>query len=57
MDALTGEALVQMDEAKRSAWLERAIEVAMEDQAIIPVFYSIFDYAAKNTGMIRPVAK
>jgi len=66
VDALTREALVQMDEAKRSAWLERAIEVAMEDQAIIPVFYPIFDYAAKkgltvthrpdrrfNAGMIR----
>ena len=70
VDALTREALTQMDEGKRSAWLERAIEVAMEDQAIIPVFYPIFDYASKknltvthrperrfNAGMIRPVAK
>jgi len=67
VDALTREALVQMDEGKRSAWLERAIELAMEDQAVIPVFYPIFDYAAKknlvvthrperrfNAGMIRP---
>ena len=59
-----------MDEGKRNAWLERAIEVAMEDQAIIPVFYPIFDYASKknlavthrperrfNAGMIRPAAK
>jgi len=70
VDALTREALVQMDEGKRNAWLERAIEVAMEDQAIIPVFYPIFDYASKknlavthrperrfNAGMIRPAAK
>ena len=70
VDALTREALVQMDEAKRNAWLERAIEVAMEDQAIIPVFYPIFDYASKknllvthrperrfNAGMIRATVK
>ncbi|MEO8753829.1 MAG: ABC transporter substrate-binding protein [Casimicrobiaceae bacterium] len=70
VDALTREALTQMDENKRNAWLEKAIEVAMDDQAIIPVFYPIFDYAAKkgltithrperrfNAGMIRPVAK
>jgi len=70
VDALTREALVQMDEAKRNAWLERAIEVAMEDQAIIPVFYPIFDYASKknlqvthrperrfNAGMIRVTVK
>ena len=68
VDALTREALIQMDETKRNAWLERAIEVAMDDQAIIPVFYPIFDYASKkgltvthrperrfNAGMIRPV--
>ncbi|HTP99379.1 MAG TPA: ABC transporter substrate-binding protein [Casimicrobiaceae bacterium] len=67
VDALAREALVQMDEGKRSAWLTRAIELAMEDQAIIPVFYPIFDYASKknlavthrperrfNAGMIRP---
>jgi len=69
VDALTREALVQMDEGKRSAWLEKAIEVAMEDQALIPVFYPIFDYAARknlavthrperrfNALMVRPVA-
>ncbi len=69
VDALTREALVQMDEGKRNAWLEKAIEVAMDDQALIPVFYPIFDYAAKkglaithrperrfNAGMVRPVA-
>ncbi|MBK9673710.1 MAG: hypothetical protein IPO82_00215 [Betaproteobacteria bacterium] len=69
VDALAREALMQMDEAKRSAWLEKAIEVAMDDQALIPVFYPIFDYAAKkglaithrperrfNAGMVRPVA-
>jgi len=48
VDALAREALMQMDEAKRSAWLEKAIEVAIEDQAFIPVFYPIFDYAAKK---------
>ena len=70
VDALTREALIQMDEGKRNAWLERAIELAMEDQAVIPVFYPIFDYASKknlavthrperrfNAGMIRPAAK
>jgi peptide/nickel transport system substrate-binding protein len=69
VDALTREALMQMDESKRSAWLEKAIEVAMEDQAVIPVFYPIFDYAARkglriihrperrfNAGMVRPAA-
>lgn len=48
VDALAREALMQMDETKRSAWLEKAIEVAMDDQAFIPVFYPIFDYAAKK---------
>ncbi len=48
VDALAREALMQMDESKRSAWLEKAIEVAVEDQAFIPVFYPIFDYAAKK---------
>lgn len=48
VDALAREALMQMDETKRSAWLEKAIEVAIEDQAFIPVFYPIFDYAAKK---------
>ena len=48
VDALAREALMQMDETKRSAWLEKAIEVAMDDQAFIPIFYPIFDYAAKK---------
>jgi peptide/nickel transport system substrate-binding protein len=48
VDALAREALMQMDETKRSAWLEKAIEVAMDDQALIPVFYPIFDYAARK---------
>ena len=48
VDAFAREALMQMDETKRSARLEKAIEVAMEDQAFIPVFYPIFDYAAKK---------
>ena len=48
VDALAREALQQMDETKRNAWLEKAIEVAMDDQAFIPVFYPIFDYAAKK---------
>jgi peptide/nickel transport system substrate-binding protein len=48
VDALAREALMQMDETKRGAWLEKAIEVAMDDQAFIPIFYPIFDYAAKR---------
>ena len=40
---------MQMDETKRSAWLEKTTsKVAIEDQAFIPVFYPIFDYAAKK---------
>jgi len=37
-----------MDETKRGAWLEKAIKIAMDDQAFIPTFYPILDYAAKK---------
>jgi peptide/nickel transport system substrate-binding protein len=32
----------------------RAIRVAMEDQALIPVFYPIFDFASKKNLVVTP---
>jgi peptide/nickel transport system substrate-binding protein len=66
-DALLAHAMSTMEPVKRLSLLETAMEVYMADQAFIPVFYPMFDYAAKkelvvthrpqrrfNAMMIRP---
>ncbi len=70
VDQLLGDALQTMDDERRDELLGRAIRFAMNDQPLIPVFYPIFDFAAKkgmvvtpraqrrfNALMIRPVGK
>ena len=70
VDQLLTDALQTMDDERRNQLLGRAIRFAMTDQPLIPVFYPIFDFAAKkglvvtpraqrrfNALMIRPVAK
>lgn len=70
VDQLLSEALQTMDDERRDEVLGRAIRFAMADQPLIPVFYPIFDFAAKrglvvtpraqrrfNALMIRPAAK
>ena len=43
-----------MDEAKRNALLAKTIELAMADMPLIPVFYPIFDFAAKSNLIVTP---
>ncbi len=43
-----------MDDGKRLALLAKTIELAMEDMPLIPVFYPIFDFAAKKGMVITP---
>jgi peptide/nickel transport system substrate-binding protein len=70
VDQLLADALQTMDDERRNELLGRAIRFAMIDQPLIPVFYPIFDFAAKkglvvtpraqrrfNALMIRPVGK
>jgi len=54
VDNLLSEALVTMDNELRQQKLERAINFAMGDQPLIPVFYPIFDFAAKKGLAITP---
>ena len=57
VDNLLSEALVTMDNELRQQKLERAINFAMGDQPLIPVFYPIFDFAAKKGLAITPRAQ
>ena len=57
VDNLLTEALVTMDDELRQQKLERAINFAMGDQPLIPVFYPIFDFAAKKGLAITPRAQ
>jgi len=43
-----------MDEAKRNALLAKTIELAMAETPLIPVFYPIFDFAAKSSLVVTP---
>ncbi|MBL8703092.1 MAG: ABC transporter substrate-binding protein [Alphaproteobacteria bacterium] len=47
-DARLGQALGLMDPAQRSAAVASMIEFAMAEQAVIPVFYPAFDFAARK---------
>ena len=57
VDNLLTEALVTMDDELRQQKLERAINFAMGDQPLIPVFYPIFDFAARKDLTITPRAQ
>ena len=57
VDNLLTEALVTMDDELRQAKLERAINFAMADQPLIPVFHPIFDFAARKGLVVVPQAQ
>ncbi len=57
VDSLLEESLVTMDDELRQAKLERAINFAMADQPLIPVFYPIFDFAARKGLAVTPRAQ
>ncbi|MBK8325432.1 MAG: ABC transporter substrate-binding protein [Betaproteobacteria bacterium] len=57
VDSLLQESMVTMDDELRQAKLERAINFAMADQPLLPVFYPIFDFAAKKGLVVTPTAQ
>ncbi len=57
VDALLTASLESMDEAARQAKLAQAIDLAMEDQPLIPVFYPVFEFAARQDLVITPRAQ
>ncbi len=57
VDQLLGDALQTMDAERRDELLGRAIRFAMNDQPLIPVFYPIFDFAAKKGLVVTPRAQ
>jgi peptide/nickel transport system substrate-binding protein len=57
VDNLLTEALTTMDDELRQQKLERAINFAMADQPLIPVFHPTFDFAAKKGLIITPRAQ
>ena len=54
VDALIQAALAEIDPEKRRTKLHAAIEAAMEDVAIIPVFHPAWDFAAKRGLHVTP---
>jgi peptide/nickel transport system substrate-binding protein len=57
VDQLLADALQTMDDERRNELLGRAIRFAMNDQPLIPVFYPIFDFAAKKGLVVTPRAQ
>jgi len=57
VDSLLTESLVTMDDEIRQQKLTRAINFAMGDTPLIPVFYPIFDFAAKKGLVVTPRAQ
>jgi peptide/nickel transport system substrate-binding protein len=57
VDGLLTETLATMDDELRQQKLERAINFAMADQPLIPVFHPIFDFAAKKELVVTPRAQ
>jgi peptide/nickel transport system substrate-binding protein len=57
VDSLLDEALQTMDDKSRDNILGRAIQFAMGDQALIPVFYPVFDFAARKGLVVTPRAQ
>lgn len=54
VDNLLTASLQNLDEKQRDELVGRAIRVAMEDQALIPLFYPIFDFATKKNLVLTP---
>lgn len=54
VDNLLTASLQNLDDRQRDALVGRAIKVAMDDQALIPVFHPIFDFASKKELAITP---
>jgi peptide/nickel transport system substrate-binding protein len=57
VDSLLTESLTTMDEELRQQKLERAINFAIADQPLIPVFFPSFDFAAKKGLTVTPRAQ
>ena len=57
VDSLLTESLATMDDELRQQKLERAINFAMADQPLIPVFHPIFDFASKKGLVVTPRAQ
>jgi peptide/nickel transport system substrate-binding protein len=57
VDSLLAESNETMDDEIRDRKLMRAIDFAMADQPLIPVFYPIFDFAAKKELVVTPRAQ
>ena len=57
VDNLLTESLTTMDDELRQQKLERAINFAIADQPLIPVFFPSFDFAAKKGLVITPRAQ
>jgi peptide/nickel transport system substrate-binding protein len=54
VDNLLEEAITTMDDDVRDEKLTRAINFAMADQPLIPVFYPIFDFATRKGLVLTP---
>lgn len=54
VDNLLTASLQNLDDRQRNALVGRAIKVAMDDQALIPLFHPIFDFASKNNLVVTP---
>ena len=57
VDNLLTESLTTMDDELRQQKLERAINFAIADQPLIPVFFPSFDFAAKKGLVVTPRAQ
>jgi len=57
VDNLLTESLTTMDDELRQQKLERAINFAMGDQPLIPVFHPTFDFAARKGLTVTPRAQ
>ena len=57
VDSLLTESNETMDAELRNQKLTRAIDTAMADQPLIPVFYPIFDFAARKGLVVTPRAQ
>ena len=57
MDGMLTETLATMDDTQRQAKLEHAIDFAMADQPLIPVFHPSVDFAARKGIVVIPQAQ
>ena len=48
VDAFTEEALQTVDDAKREAYLQRATEIAINDTAVIPLYFQVDTWATRD---------